>query len=1346
MSLHKVLYATVFLFPLWSLYAFQTIKFDHINITDGLSNNSVTAIEKDDLGYMWFGTYNGLNKYDGLEIKGYTMKGDKTGLPDNHITSLYNDSRGILWVGTRNGGLVKYNQELDNFIQVNLLTEKGKETIEIRAITEDGNGDLWIGTISHGLFRVDHNRGVMGHYSTNSKSKPRLVSNNITSLYFDTQNGKLVVGSKSPFIELITTNEEVISYSKFSLISKEDPVYPKKIITDKDQNLWVATYKKGLFRVDKGSSNVLHWDTQNSTLSHNVLFNMLYRPEENSIWLATDGGGIQNYDIVKNTFSSVVSSEDPESLSSNSVLSFYKDELATTWIGTQYGGVNIYDILFRQYNTINVFDGLTNNRVKCFLKYDEQSVYIGTDGGGLSRYDKATNVVHKIDIGIVNLNINSLFKKANGSILIGAYGNGLFEYNPRTQSVKSLLPKNFVENNSTEIFIQDALEIKDTIVFGTPYGLYYIPIKGELYRIELSNPDAPLDDYQLNSIKCLAKNGTTIWAGTKAGFVEVLLEEKLKVNYFKIMSSGQGLTPQSENIINRIKVLDKKIMLCSDRGIKLFDINSREISMFEISDDLDESMILDIAVDENDYWICTNDNGLVKFHAENRTTEFITDDNGLQDNSLNAILLTSENKIFVGGNNGFNHFYLNNIKKNKVKPPVHFTDFKLFNKSVDFTLDKGLIDKHISKYKSLTLKSNQNDVSFDFIALNYNSPYNNMYAYIMENYDQGWNYVGNKTIATYTNLPPGDFVLKVKASNNDGLWTSEDLRMEIKVLPPWYKTFWAYFGYIALILLLLFAFYKILLNWTKLNHKLEIETLEKEKTESLIRERVEFFTNISHEFKTPLSLILAPIDNLIENGGGAIEVYKLIRQNANRLLRLINQLMDFRKNETGNLSRNPEVFEIKEFMNDVIGSFDILANQRELLFSHELSAFTKIETDKDKLDKILFNILSNAFRACRKGDSIKVSSRIYLNNQNYFLETVIKDNGIGIAQDHLSKIFNRFYQVEQNPGSTGVGLSLVKAYVDLLNGEILVESRKGEGTSFRITLPVIVPDKPEIDVRVIREINPDANEVVEIEIKNMNVKSKKILIVEDEFEILTYLSRILGEDYTIIKAADGVEGLERTLVSWPDLIISDVMMPRMSGFELCTAIKEDVRTNHIPIILLTAMSSEEKTIEGTKFGADLYIHKPFNINLLQEQVRTLFSNIEKRKDSYRATISHKNEHKTKEDAQDPFVEKVTKIILEHLTDMAFNVADLSSKLAMHRTNLHHKIKTLTGLTPSEFIRSVRLAEALSKLRENSLNVSEIAYTVGFNTPAYFTKCFKRQYGCLPGEYRKYFESLPPSES
>lgn len=1310
------------------LHGFQDMRFDHLTDAEGLSNNSITAIARDSVGFMWFGSYNGLNKYDGRGITSYrNIPGDVTSIRDNHITYLFNDSNGELWIGSRNGGLLKYDFEKDGFRSFPLLEQHSQMGVEIRAIEEDNDGNIWVATIAYGLFKISVD-GHIENYTNSLHSNPRLESNNITALCFNKQTNQLLIGGKSPF--LVSLDLSTYTVDKLPLINEDEKVYVKKIVMDKTGGVWVATYKKGLFHI-RENVPVTNFNTLNSEIKHNVLFNLFYNPGDNTLWLATDGRGIQIYDIEKNKFKQISKSLAPTSLSSNSVLEIYADKVGFMWIGTQYGGVNIYNKHYEKYNTLNIYQGLTHNRIKSFLQYDEDHIYIGTDGGGVCLFDRRKNKILKIDAGGSMTSVNALRKRSNGSIIIGTYGNGLIEYDPNSKSSKSLLPQGFLDNNSAEIFIQDVLEVDNNLWFGTPYGIYSLSSDKKVHKIVLQNPEALADDYQINSLMCLTLADGYLWAGTKAGFVKIDIEKKRADEYFEIVPST-GLTPKDKNIVNRIKKYKNELYLCTDSGLEIFDLQSATIIKHMGFKELKDIGVHDIVFQDNkQFWLATN-KGLATFGNNTGTINYEDNLKGLQGNSITTIYRANDGELFIGGNKGINHFYPEDLNSGTYSLPIVFTDFKLFNKPVDFSSQNGVISKHISNYESLTLKANQNDISFDFVALDYNLPKQLNYSYMLENYDRDWNHVKNLTTAGYTNLPPGQFKLKVKASSSDGARRTKELIMNIEILPPWYKTIWALMIYVLFILFLLYVYFRIVLNWTNLNHKLEIEKLEKERTEAWNKERIEFFTNISHEFKTPLSLILAPIDEMIEKGGGTSYDYELIKKNANRLLRLINQLMDFRRNEIDNLNISLSKFEINSFIKDILLSFQNLSQQKGIRLSYNKCEDTWIILDKDKLDKIIFNLLSNAFKACKEGDTIELSVSVKGN----LLVVSVEDSGKGITKNNLNRIFERFYQIEQNNGGTGIGLSLTKRYLELMNGTIEVDSRFNVGTTFIISIPIELSSHPNESLHTGMTYAPpllDTKALAEIPSSN----AKKILIVEDDVEILNYLYDHLSSSYNVFTSSSGSEGINRALESWPDLIISDVMMPGISGFDLCKKIKTDIRTNHIPVILLTAISSEEGLFEGAEIGADLYISKPFNLKLLLLQINTLLTNIEKRRLKYKETMMNPVQDEDGYTQINQFIERATNVVLDNISNSAFTVGDLSNELAMHRTNLHHKLTSLTDMAPSEFIRSIKLKESLKLLSEGSMSISEIAYSVGFNTPAYFTKCFRKQYGCLPKDYKKH---------
>ena len=1307
----------------------QVYKFENISTIDGVSNNSITAIEKDRTGFIWFGSYHGLNRFDGSQIYTYyNEQNNKNSISDNYITCLFKDASGRLWIGTRNGGLNFYRDDFDDFEKFP-LTDQESNSIEIRAIVEDKANNLWIGTINNGLFKISKDRSIIKKYATSSK-EITLVSNNITALAYNHKTAQLIIGSKSSHIEFIDTNNN--HYKKLNVTEPLNPIYPKTILLDKHDNIWIASYKKGLFKVDGTSQKISNWTTINSGLSNNILFHAQYNSITNEIWLATDGSGIQLYSIEQNTFYEIKKTLDPKSLTSNSILFIFEDFNGSKWIGTQYGGINFYNILKSQYNGLNIFDGLPDNRVKCLLDYNESILFIGTDGGGIASYNKENGAISSIELPFYkDLHVNKLYKASNNTLLIGSYGSGILKYNPVSKSVKRILPENFTDNNSKDIFIQDLIEINGTIWFGTPYGLYYLmPNKENVVNVFLFNEKTKQDYTQLNSIMCLFAEQDILWVGTKAGIAVVDLNNRKPIKYLKTKMDS-GPTPLDENIIHKIKRHQGELFICTADGLKILNSNEPKIESYFPEHITNTISVFDITLLNDVLWICSN-NGLDIYLPSNKISYHLNYNYGLQSNNLNCILSTQQGELFIGSNKGINHFYPKNIKQIPAAPRLIFTDLKLFNKSVTFSSDNTIIDKHISTYSSLKLRHNQNDVGFAFVAIDYNLTSNINYFYKLENYDKEWNSNGNEHEANYTNLPHGNYTLKVKAKDSNNLWESDELQLALVILPPWHKTTWALIGYVLLFFLLLYIFSKILIKWTTLNHKLEIETIEKQQTERINKERIEFFTNISHEFKTPLSLILAPIDMVIETGQGTKEDFSLIKQNAQRLLRLINQLMDFRKNENERLQLYSKEFEVNHFFESIMASFQGLAKQKRISLSYKPIENTIIEADEDKLDKVVFNLLSNAFKACKQGDSIKVSAKVHKRKDKQYLTFKVTDTGKGISAEHLNKIFERFYQIENKSGGTGVGLSLTKAYINIMKGLIDVKSELGLGTRFKISIPVKVLGLSELTNKT-----PEI-EIIDLPSENLeplnNTMAKKVLIVDDEIDILNYLETVLSRHYTVIKAQNGKKGFKKVLSQWPDLVISDVMMPIESGFDLCKNIKSDERTNHIPVILLTAMSSDENVLKGTKLGADLYVPKPFNINLLISQITTLFTNINKRQEYYNLLGHNANNGSKTIQKENPFVLKARETILNHIMEANFDAEAFSEAMAMHRSNLHHKLKTLTGLTTTEFMRRVKLEEAIQYLHNDDLTVGEIAYKVGFNSPSYFSKCFKKVYGNYPKEH------------
>ena len=715
--------------------------------------------------------------------------------------------------------------------------------------------------------------------------------------------------------------------------------------------------------------------------------------------------------------------------------------------------------------------------------------------------------------------------------------------------------------------------------------------------------------------------------------------------------------------------------------------------------------------------------------------------------------------LFFGGINGISYFDPYQITVNIYKPPVVFTDFLIRNKPVSLNDKNSPLKNQINETDQITLTHDQGFISFKFAALNYINPDKNQYAYKMEGFsgDEAWHYVGSQRMATYTNLNAGTYIFKVKAANNDGLWNNSLKTIKLIVLPPWWKTWWAYLIYALLIGLLLYAFYYYSLKTARLKNELVFEHLSHEKDQELSQRKLTFFTNISHEIKTPLTLILAPLENLVglnEGNNKTQNQLMLMQRNGERLIRLINQLLDFRKFESGNMNLQAAEGNIVRFVNEVFIAFEAYAKSKKISFKfNSKQEEIKVFFDRDKLEKILYNLLSNALKFTPEGG--KIVLHIKTDNDSVFIE--VEDNGQGIPDQNINKIFecfNHFSDPRFSVHGTGIGLSFSKGLVELHHGKLTVKSAVATEevngyTCFTVQLPLgsqhlkpaeINPDfKDSENIAQYYQLgsNPEQSFTYKPKTALENTDQPIMLIVEDNVDVLNFIAHIFTDKYKVYTALNGLKGWETAIEIIPDIIISDVMMPEMNGTVLCNKIKSDIRTSHIPVILLSARTPLIFKIEGLETGADDYITKPFSVNILEARVRNLIESRKKLRDRYSKEISLQPQNVAITSPDEKFLSKVMLFIEANLAEPTLTVEELGKEIGMSRATLYRKMKALTNQTAIEFIRGVRLKRAAQLLAQNKFNVSEVAYMVGFMDVDYFRKCFKEQFGFTPKEYTEH---------
>jgi signal transduction histidine kinase/DNA-binding response OmpR family regulator len=836
-------------------------------------------------------------------------------------------------------------------------------------------------------------------------------------------------------------------------------------------------------------------------------------------------------------------------------------------------------------------------------------------------------------------------------------------------------------------------------------------------------------------------NGTEIWIGT-VGFglyVFDIVTHKMR-HYVKSNDVG-ALSYNHVNKIyqdrqNRIWVMTQggglNQYLGPDKGFKVFTVN----------DGLGSNSLRGLVEDaKGDLWFSTN-GGISKMDA--KTLKFVNfeEADGLQGKEFmtSAAAKNSQNWLFFGGVNGLNYLKSDSLRMRLDVPPVYFTKLKIFNKDVEAGEENSPLTVDILSTKHLVLQPDQTVFSLDFVALEYQRPKNNRYAYYLEGFEKDWNLVGTQRTVTYTNLSPGDYTFKVKASNSDGVWAEKPYELKITVLPPWYKTWWAYVLYLVALGALIYGFIREVRVREAFRTDLRLKEIEKERIQELEQVKTHFFTNISHELRTPLTLITSPLEKYFISNASLNKDQKTkinsIYQNAQKLLRLINQLLDLSKIESGNVEPVVEKHDLVKQLNSIKQSFDAYAQQKQIKLKWEAPVDSLfVYYDADIIEKCVTNLLSNAFKFTPEEGIIGLRLELHKTYQGD-QETISKvtihvmDTGKGISTEHIQHIFDRFYQIPEtvNRMGTGVGLSLCKELMEVHRGTIEVSSDLGAGSDFKIQFPV---SREAFEPNWVRTGSlPVVKELIGQEVVSIQQEKQILLIVEDHEEMRAFIREIFEKSFQVIEADKGENGLEMALTYLPDVVITDWMMPGMSGVSLCKEIRKNTKTSHIPVVILTSKSSQESQIEGMQSGADDFISKPFHADILELRVAKLLEAKERMRKSWQESVLHQDLQMAPV-FEDEFLSKATQMVIDHIDEADFDVDQLEKAMDMSKMQLYRKLKMLTSLAGNEFIRSIRLQQARILLEKGTLNVSEVAYQVGFNDPAYFTRAFKKQYGFAP---------------
>ncbi|WP_010527241.1 hybrid sensor histidine kinase/response regulator transcription factor [Thermophagus xiamenensis] len=1370
-------------------YSQKILDFDSYSIEDGFSGSKANVIIQDRKGFIWVGTWNGLTRFDGYKCEIFTSGiNSPNGLSNKEVVSLLEDHKGNIWIGTSDGlnKLDPVTGEIDVF----------DFESRILSLYEDSNYNIWVGTWSNGLFKFKPESGERVSYLPNDVISD-IIEDHRNEFWIATYQGLVKLNPESKTFKRYFPDEKNPKRSVSHHVITQ-------LVTSDEGDLWIGTWGGGICKMishfDMDSVRFEHYqmeEREGSIVSNDVY--RLFYDEFGNLWIGTWNAGVsllerkeQKQPPSKARFINFQSNpSDPYSISDNNITALYVDRSGVLWVGSSK--IDKASVINTGMDFYSTRDPETNGGeysiVKAFASGGDNRIWVGCSDGIVSFDIKGDRYIRDSKITNLQYTYNDFLFKSNSILSLCSTPSGLFVG---------------TDDAGLIVFSKESLE---------------------LYREHASfrfyNNQTPIKILG-NKVNCLypsKKNPQIVWLGTmQNGFSKVNIDNGKVVSIENYRASETGLA--DDNIRDILEDSQGIVWIATQKGLSRFDPEKNEFQSFyarknenSINDNVVNCLYEDIA---GNLWIGTNtglnkkievinsdgepsvsfkrfphinylNNSLVMNILEGDSSQLLI---GFYDVLVrfdysneeivdkfyikeylhlgierNSAFSDYRGKLFLGGRHGFVVFNEDKLKSDSRPPEIRITDLLVFNKSINDKMNKGRTDdqfKNITYTDSLILSYKDRVFTFVFSAMDYKSPDKNTYSYKLEGFDKEWNHVGERNTATYTNVPPGKYKLKVKAKNSLGAETLKPAELYVVITPPWWLTYWAYTFYAIILLGLLYFFKKYSLIKVREKSKLMLEKVHHQKDKEIYEHKVKFFTNITHEFRTPLTLILGPAEELLQKTDlphsvrNSIEV---IKRNTEKLLRLVNQLMEFRKVEEGKMELFIQKVNIVHILSDMYETFRPMARSRKINFSLEFNPKDIIAwIDRDKIEKVLYNLLSNAFKYSDDGADISLRAGLKDNigndSDSVYIEVI--DNGIGISVDQQDRIFESFYQIPRHGTQTtgGIGLYLSKLFVEQHGGCIEVDSEPGKGSCFRIILPINPKNKTQylrtdnnpaycqnennsssIFLQEQEGTNPETDSNWS-ESAASNEGKAEILLVEDDIDMRNFIKNGLSDFFNIYVAQNGKEAYELARKNPPDIIISDVMMPKMDGFELARLLRSDIDTSHIPLVFLTAKTLREDEIEGLRLGAVDYIYKPFNMVSLRLKLINIIKTRGENREKFRTSKLLEPEKITLSSLDEEFLKKAVKVIDENVDDPDLDVEKLSEKLSLTPNQTYRKIKALTGFTAKEFIRVQRLKIAANLLAQNKRSISEIIYMVGFSSPSYFSRCFKEQYNCTPSEYVK----------
>jgi signal transduction histidine kinase/ligand-binding sensor domain-containing protein/DNA-binding response OmpR family regulator len=1313
--------------------------FKHLEVSDGLSNNQINAILKDSEGYLWFGTASGLVRYDGYQFKTFrSHDNDPTSLPDNYIVRITEDGQGHLWMRTGEGNYTLYDSRTESFTHDMRawMWNIGIDGVPNEVLV-DAEKNIWFYVEDKGCY---YYRVAEGKVRSITFAGEALPAGSITGLA-ECSDGLLAVYDDGRVL-CIEPDGMTVKWTLNKITDELKGVYETfSLFVDHDSDLWIYGAPGVWVYNLKSGRWQSKWDLQLRNGQHNMV-RVLEQDNRGNIWIGKDQDGISVLNKVTGEITQLVyNPNDERSLPNNTISALYEDNNGVMWVGTYKRGVAYSDESIYKFGIDHVGD------INCIEEDTDGSLWLGTNDTGLLRWNPVTNhmqtYAYSGNNGSVSSNvIVTLLKAKNGLLWIGTFWEGLncfdgqrfIHYRAEADNPNSLA------NNNVWALVEDGA---GNLWIGTLGGglQCFNPRTRTFTTYNMSNSE--IASNHISSL-CVTRDNLLV-IGTSSSGVSLF---NLSTGRISALPASAGQL--SNRSINQVYEDSRGLIWIGTRdGLNLYNPKSGKMQELASPPGDMRLFIAGIVEDHNkNMWITTS-NGVLNVVLSYDTKSDLYAANyylynakdGLQNCEFNlrSLKCLSTGEVAMGGMYGVNRCRPDNIKYNRTPPHVMFTGFQLFNEEVKIGHEYDgniLLEESLNAIRHITLEHRQNVFTVQFASDNYVLPEKIQYQYKLEGFDKQWMTASGGIVpqATYTNLTPGSYVLKVRAVNSDGYGGADESVLSIDIRPPFWLTSWAFFVYLLLLAMVLLLARNDVLRRER--HKYKRRQLEQEaqKNEEINQMKFRFFTNVSHELRTPLTLILSPLEGMIKatTDPGKLEQLNLMHRNALRLLNLVNQLLDFRKSEMAGLTLNLSEGEVVSYLQNICNSFVALSEKRKVHLTFFSSiASLNIMFDDDKLGKVLMNLLSNAFKFTPEDGRVDVSLEL-LQGDDRQLEIKVSDSGVGISDADKEHIFERFYQSKRESESnlstgSGIGLSLVYDYVTLHGGTVRVTDNVGTGSVFIVDIPVIPAETSAVPV------NEEA--VVPTGGKRELSSTKPVaLVVDDNEDFVAFMRYSLSLYFRVESASNGKKAWQRIPQLMPDIIVSDLMMPEMDGNELCRRVKSDKQTEGIPFMLLTARQSVETKLEGLTSGADDYVTKPFNVEVLVLRMRKLIAL--SGKDRSHSRINPEPSDIVITSLDEKLVENAIKYVEQHISDPELSVVELGQELGMSRIHLYKKLLHITGKTPTEFIRVIRLKRAAQLLRESQLNVSEIAYQVGYNSPKYFSKYFKEEFGVLPSVYQE----------